>query len=278
MNQDQVRQAWDDIAAGYDEFVTPTHLPVSEYALRLAGLRPGMRFLDVAAGSGALSITAARWGADVLATDISPVMVERLRVRGREAGLSNLEGRVMDGHELALEDNRFDISGSQYGVMLFPDLPRALAEMVRVTKVGGRVLMVVYGPPAQVEFLGFFTRAMRTADPGFRGLPTDPPPLEFQVADPEKLRREMVRAGLQGIELETVSEELEFRSAPELWHWVTNSNPVGAGMVAGITVDQKAVAQRALDRMLGERAGRDGTAILGNLTHIAVGTKQGVSR
>jgi ubiquinone/menaquinone biosynthesis C-methylase UbiE len=273
MNQVQVRQAWDDIAAGYDEFVTPTHLPVSEHALRLAGLQPGMRFLDVAAGSGALSIMAARWGADVLATDISPVMVGRLRARAREEGLSNLQGRVMDGHDLDLEDNTFDLSGSQYGVMLFPDLPRALAEMVRVTKVGGRVLMVVYGPPAEVEFLGFFTRAMRAADPGFRGLPTDPPPLEFQVADPEKLHGEMARAGLQDIELETVCEELEFRSAPELWDWVTNSNPIGAEMVAGVSQGQEAVAQRTLDRMLDQRAGRNGTAVLGNLTHIAVGTK-----
>jgi ubiquinone/menaquinone biosynthesis C-methylase UbiE len=202
IKQEQVQQAWDDVAAGYDEFVTPTHLPVSEYALRLAGLQQGMRFLDVAAGSGALSITAARWGADVLATDISPIMVERLCVRARGEGLSNLEGRVMGGHELALDDGAFDISGSQYGVMLFPDLPRGLAEMVRVTK-----------------------------------------------------------------------EELEFRSAPDLWHWLTNSNPIGAQMVAGISTEQKASAQRALDRMLDERAGGDGPAILSNLTHIAVGTK-----
>ena len=157
--------------------------------------------------------------------------------------------------------------------MLFPDLPRALAEMVRVTKVGGRALMVVYGPPAEVEFLGFFIRAMLTADPDFRGLPTDPPPLEFQVADPDKLHREMARAGLQDIELETVAEELEFGSGSGLWHWVTNSNPIGGDMVAGITPNQKAVAQRTLDRMLDARAGRDDTAILGNLTHIAVGTK-----
>ena len=77
MNQHKVRQAWDDIAASYDEFVTPTHLPVSAHALRLAGLQPGMRLLDVAAGSGALSITVARWGAEVLAMGISPVMADQ---------------------------------------------------------------------------------------------------------------------------------------------------------------------------------------------------------
>ena len=54
--------------------------------LRRADLRPGMRFLDVAAGSGALSIPAARLGAQVLAADMSPVMLERLKARARKPG------------------------------------------------------------------------------------------------------------------------------------------------------------------------------------------------
>lgn len=77
---EQTRQAWNGIASGYDEFVTPTHLGLANEALGRAGLRPGMRFLDVAAGSGALSIPAARIGAQVLAIDISPEMVERLEI------------------------------------------------------------------------------------------------------------------------------------------------------------------------------------------------------
>ena len=176
LEQERTRAAWDDIAAGYDEFVTPTHMWLANEALSRAGLGPGMRFLDVAPGSGALSIPAARRGARVLAADLSPNMIERLEVRARREGLSDLEGRVMDGHALELEDSTFDISGSQFGVMLFPDLPRALGEMVRVTKPGGCVFMVAYGSPAEVEFLAFFLGAMKTAVPGFAGLPTDPRP------------------------------------------------------------------------------------------------------
>ena len=48
-----IRDAWDNIAAGYDEFVTPTHMWLANEGLRRVGLRSGMRFLDVAAGSGA---------------------------------------------------------------------------------------------------------------------------------------------------------------------------------------------------------------------------------
>jgi ubiquinone/menaquinone biosynthesis C-methylase UbiE len=270
---EEIQTAWDEISAGYDEFVTPTHMWLANEALRLAGLHPGMRLLDVASGSGALSIPAARLGAQVLAADLSPNMVERLESRAGREGLSNLEARVMDGHALELEDNTFDISGSQFGVMLFPDLPRGLSELVRVTRPGGRVLMVAYGPATKVEFLNFFIGAMQAAVPGFAGLPTDPPPLPFQVADPEKLRQELLRAGLKHIRLETVTESLEFQSAMHMWDWVTNSNPIGAMLVADLTKEQKAVVQQALDGMLRDRSGGSGPAILTNPVHIGVGTK-----
>ena len=271
---EEIRDAWDKIAAGYDEFVTPSGgMAIAEDALRRVGLRPDMRLLDVAAGSGALSIPAARLGAQVLAVDLSPAMIERLNARVRKEGLSNLEGRVMDGHALELEENTFDISASQFGVMLFPDLPRGLSELARVTKPGGRVLLVVYGPPQQVEFLGFFMGAIQAAVPGFTGLPMDPVPLPFQVADPEKLRQELANAGLKDIRVETGTENLEFQSGKHMWDWVTNSNPIGAGLVADLTEEQRAAAQQALDGMLRQRSGGSGPAVLTSPVHIGIGAK-----
>ena len=84
---EQTQQAWEAIAEGYDEFVTPTHMSLGGEALVLAGIAPGLRFLDVAAGSGALSLPAARLGALVTATDITPAMIERLAERARREGL-----------------------------------------------------------------------------------------------------------------------------------------------------------------------------------------------
>jgi ubiquinone/menaquinone biosynthesis C-methylase UbiE len=68
-------------------------------------------------------------------------MIERFEARVREEGLSNAAGRVMDCHALELPDDHFDVTGSQFGVMLVPEQPRALREMVRVTRPGGRVLV-----------------------------------------------------------------------------------------------------------------------------------------
>jgi len=114
---------------------------------------------------------------------------------------------------------------------------------------------------------------MQAAVPGFTGLPTDPPPLTFQVADPEKLRQELARAGLKHIRVETVTESLEFQSAMHMWSWVTNSNPIGAMLAADLTKEQRAVVQQALDGMLRERSGGSGPAVLTNPVHIGIGTK-----
>ena len=196
--QQLTRVAWDKIAPGYDKTNTPTQMWLGNEGLRRAGLLPGMRFLDVAAGSGALSIPAARLGAQVLATDQSPVMLDLLKQRARKEGL-NIETRVMDGHALELDDNSFDMAGSQFGVMLFPDMPKGISEMARVVRPGGRVLMIVYGDPHEIEFFGFFVSAIQSVRPDFTGPPMDPPPLPFQLQDPERLRKELAAAGLKDI-------------------------------------------------------------------------------
>jgi ubiquinone/menaquinone biosynthesis C-methylase UbiE len=159
---DDTRHAWDQVAPGYDEFVTPLYFHLATEALRRAGLRSGMRLLDVASGSGAVSLAAACLGAKVTAVDISPVMIDRLKVRARQEGLE-IEARVMDGHALGLQQDSFDITASEFGVMLFPDLPRGLREMVRVSKPGGQVVVVAFGSPTKIEFLQFFIGAVATA-------------------------------------------------------------------------------------------------------------------
>lgn len=271
--QAEIQDAWTEIAPAFDETVTPSNIAIAEEALRVVGLQPGMRMLDVAAGSGALSLPAARSGADVVATDISPVMVERLDRRARGEGLTNVEARVMDGHDLEFEDGRFDVVGSQFGVMLFPDLPRGLREMVRVTKPGGRVVVVTMGSPTEVEFLGVFLGAVTAVVPGFEGLPMDPPLLPFQVSDPERLRAVLADAGLTDVRIERANHRLEFGSGGQLWDWVTASNPIGAELVADLTRAQEAEVEDALDAALRERAAGGEAAVLNNPVNIGIGTR-----
>lgn len=263
---DEIRAGWDRVAARFDEHMTPPNIEFGDGLVQRHGVTTGTRFLDVAAGSGALAIPAARHGAQVVATDISPVMIDRLAVRARREGLTNIDARVMDGHALDLDDDAFDVAASQHGVSLFGDIDRGLREMVRVTRPGGRVVIVAFGPLPQAEFLTFFVGALRAAVPGFAGPPMDPPPPPFQVADPEVLRRTLGAAGLTDVRVERRVWDVPVRSAAHLWDIVTSSNPLGAMMVADLSDTQAADARRVLDGMLRERSGGHPDAVL----HIAI--------
>lgn len=278
MNTDEQGQtlvAWNKIAPAYDKTNTPTQMWLGNEGAIRAGLLPGMQFLDVAAGSGALSIPAARIGASVLATDQSPVMLELLNQRARKEGLG-IETRVMDGHALEFDDDSFDMAGSQFGVMLFPDMPQGISEMVRVVRPGGRVLMTVYGDPHKIEFLGFFVSAIQTVRPDFTGPPTDPPPLPFQLREPQRLRQQLSAAGLKDIKIETITETTEFRSGKALWKWIISSNPIAEELLGDLTLtdNEKKSVQQALEKLVRVRAGGSSHgAVLTNPINIGVGVK-----
>ena len=266
-------EAWDAIAALYDKHVAPGEADLATAGLRLAGLQAGDRFLDVAAGPGGLSLPAARLGAQVLATDWSPKMIEHFNARAVAEGL-DAEGRVMDCHALDLPANTFDITGSQFGVMLVPDQPIALREMVRVTKRGGRVLLIAYGSPGEYEALQFFIAALQAVVPGFEGLPDDPPPLEFQVADPDVLSQRLMDAGLKNVTVDTTHHEIvEFKSGAEMWTWVLGGNPITGMIVGDLSDAQQATVREVLDGMLRERSGGNGPAVLRAPLNIGIGTK-----
>lgn len=271
---EDVREAWDRIAAGYDRTNTPTQLWLASEGLRRAGLREGMALLDVAAGSGALSIPAARLGAQVLAVDRSPAMLDLLRARARREKLG-IETRVMDGQALALADGQFDVAASQFGVMLFPDMPRGIREMARVVKPGGRVLVHAYGDPHRIDFLGFLVGALQSVRPEFTGPPTEPPPLPFQLADPARLRDVLAAAGLKDARVETVTETTPFCSGEELWDWIVWSNPIVAEVLGELALQpgELEAVRRRLEAMVRERAGGSAVARLTNPVHIGIGTK-----
>lgn len=271
---ERTRVAWDEIATGYDRTNTPSQMWVASEGLRRAEVRGGMSFLDVAAGSGALSIPAARLGARVTSTDLSPSMLSHLDHRASEEGLG-IETRVMDGHSLEFEDDSFDVAASQFGVMLFPDMPRGVSEMARVTKPGGRVLMNVYGDPHEIEFLSFFVGAIQSVVPGFAGPPMEPVPLPFQLHDPERLRRELGAASLSDVGVETIVESTEFHSGAHMWDWLVHSNPIVGELLGelGLSDDQIVVVRESLDEMVRERSGGSGRAVLTNPVNIGIGTK-----
>ena len=181
----------------------------------------------------------------------------------------------MDAHHLELEDNLFDVSGSQFGVMLLPDLPKALKELARVTRPGGKVLLVAYGKPEKIDFLNFFIKALQYVTPHFPGLPDDPPPLEFQLADPAVLHQRLVDSGLKNVKVETVTEKLEFNSGQQFWDWTLNGNPIVGHVLSelNITDEQIKIIKQRLEQMIRERAATNSAALLIDPVNIGFGVK-----
>jgi SAM-dependent methyltransferase len=120
---------------------------VTETMLDLAGLKPGYRCLDIAAGTGELSLSAAeRIGSDgqVLATDLSDKMVQIVQQAAAERQFRNIEARAMDGECLPLPADDFDAVFCRFALHLMPDPSRVLAAWRRVLKPGGRSVVAVW--------------------------------------------------------------------------------------------------------------------------------------
>lgn len=267
----QVRDAWDAIADGFDRHTTPHTLAVGEQVMSRFSLGPGVHVLDVAAGSGALSIPAARAGADVVAIDIAPTMVQRLVQRADREGLATLSARVGDGAALDLADDTFDLTVSMNGISLFGDLLGGLREAMRVTRSGGHVAVVTFAPLPQVEFISFFLGALRAAAPDALPLPDGPLP-PFRLADPAVFAATLQEAGLSDVGVETVAWETTFTSVDDLLDVVLSGNPIAGQLVGGLDADQRDRVRQVLDGMLRERSGGSAGASLHARLHVGRGT------
>lgn len=267
---------WDAVADNYDAVLTAHAEAIAEQFLDRLPVEAGTRLLDVAAGSGALTVAAARRGATVTAIDLSTAMVDHLRLHLDDLGLREVDAVVMDGQALDLGDDRFDVAASQLGVMSFPDLPRGLREMARVTRPGGTVALVTVGAlPPDIEYGAVAYDVVARVDPTFEGVPTDPPPLPFQVADPDVLHARLCDAGLVEVSVENTDAHLRFASGRALWATVVYANPVTAALFEHLTDDQVAEIITGLDAAVAARAGDDGRAVLRMAMNIGLGTVPG---
>jgi SAM-dependent methyltransferase len=119
-------------------------------------LRHGERVLDVATGTGSLAIAVARQGAVTTGIDIAPNLLEHAAQRADVEGL-DIAFQWGDAHALPVEDDAYDVTASAIGVMFAPDQAAAAAELVRVTRPGGRIGLVCWTPDG---FLGELVRTM----------------------------------------------------------------------------------------------------------------------
>lgn len=193
---------WDKVALHYEKTAHPFTARFAEAALARVPLDARSHVLDVAAGTGALTLAAARTGAQVLAIDFSPAMVARIAA----AGLSNVGAKVMDGQALALPDGSFDAVFSIFGVIMFPDWRKGLAEMARVTRPGGRGVVATWQEQGAATFL-LLGKIRRKLFPD-RETSAMPDGVKA-LGDPKGFARELLVAGYRDCRIERVVFDYE---------------------------------------------------------------------
>jgi SAM-dependent methyltransferase len=123
------------------ETITDLHHRVVD---RLAP-EPGVKWLDLACGTGAVAELAAKQRADVTGVDLAPALIETAEERAREQGL-DIDYRVGDCENLEFEDGSFDVVSSTCGIMFAPDHEATAHELARVVKPGGRIGLANWTP------------------------------------------------------------------------------------------------------------------------------------
>lgn len=183
----------------------------TELVVKGASLSPGLRVLDLASGTGepALSIaTAVGPTGSVVATDMVPEMLEGARENAAAVGISNMEFQIADAESLPFASGEFDRVTARFGLMFFPDVHKALVEVKRVLKPGGRISFVVWGPseenPVFSTMLGPFLKHVEMPAP-----PPDAPGV-FRFADQSKLAGVVSAAGFKEVETSRTIVD---------WHW-----------------------------------------------------------
>ena len=155
-----VREQWDVSAQGWNHHTAAIRAWLrqsTDAMLDMAGIGPGASVLDVAAGAGDQTLDIAqRVGPTgrVLATDLSPVILELARSNAQQAGLRNVQTLVADGEDLAVAPASFDAAVSRLGLMFLPEPLKGLQGMHRALRPGGGICTVVFSRPERNPCLG----------------------------------------------------------------------------------------------------------------------------
>jgi len=188
----------------------------TEMMLDLAGVQTGSRVLDVAAGTGEATLMAARRVGPmghVLATDVSASMLSVAAESARKEGLTNIETRVMNAEDLALAADSFDAVICRLALMLFPNPTKALTEMRRVVKPGGKVGVIVHFAVEKNPYVGISFEIVRRL--GNIRPPAPGEPWMYALGDPGALENVYGRAGFMNVSTHTVSIRRRFSSAAD---------------------------------------------------------------
>jgi SAM-dependent methyltransferase len=188
----------------------------TDVLVEAAHVQPGMQVLDVASGTGEPALTLAENvgpTGHVTATDLGSGMLAIAEENAHTTGLANMTFRQADVHQLPFADQQFDLVSCRFGVMYFADCAKAMQEIARVLKPGGRVVLAAWGSLEQNQFITVFLM------PFLKRVQPSPPqpgaPHPFKFAVPGSLSAELSNASFGHVAEAFHALKLPFPGTPE---------------------------------------------------------------
>lgn len=203
------RYGWDRASKYYEASWQKQLHPAHEQVLEWADLNGGERVLDIACGTGLVTLPAAQAVGDkgeVVGTDLSDNMVAAIKATAAMRNLNNTSFSQMDAEDLKFEDESFDVALCALGLMYAPHPLKAIEEMHRVLRPGARAVVAVWGQRERCGWEGIFSVVDERVN-------TDVCPLFFQLGTKNVLQLTFQMAHFENIEIERISTVLHYDSA-----------------------------------------------------------------
>jgi SAM-dependent methyltransferase len=245
----------------------------TELMLDLAGVGPGRRVLDVAAGTGEQTLLAARRvgpAGRVLATDISAEMLAAALAAAQEAGLPNVSTRVSDAERLELAGDSFDAAICRLGLMLMSHPDRACAAVRRALVPGARFAAAVFAPAARNPLLALPLEVARRV--GWLPAPGPGEPGMFALGGPGLLEGAYRAAGFRDVAVHAVSAPNRFASAAAAVAALQQGSVALQRLTAPLSEAQREAVWEAIEQELRQFEGQSGCETPGEVL-VGVGTK-----
>ena len=271
---DEQRLEWDSVAAGWEKWwptIENGARSVSDRMVELADIEPGQRVLDIATGIGEPALVAARLvgpAGRVVATDISPAMLDIARKRAIASGLTNVEFVEEDAERLDFPGGSFDAVLWRWGPTDLPNPSSTLVAIRRMLTPSGSFATAVWqaGPNARP----LASHAMSVACKMFdvpSGCAREPTPPE------RSLEQELIHAGFSDIRVEQRTLTLEFASTDDCTRYLMDVSPVFATLLSDKSPGQLAEYRHRLAAALRQYVTADGSVRIPNVTLCAAGRR-----
>jgi SAM-dependent methyltransferase len=236
------KAGWEHQAPTYGQFFGPITGRLVGPLLDAAAVGPGSRVLDLATGPGYVAAGARERGASVLGVDVAPAMVQLARQLHPD-----IDFRQADAEALPFEDRAFDAVVSNFVVPHLGRPERAVGELTRVLRNGGRLALTTWDLPERMRLLGVlldaFTEAGATPPVD---LPIGPPFFRFAVD--EEFASLLTAGGLAGVEVQTVAFSHSLSSADELWNGMLTATVRTSALFLGQPEPTRLRIREAFDR------------------------------